>query len=184
MINRIEELMRGSCIEYQEENPLSKDYCKWFKDIVWGISSDDETQRDILQVGKYGRKIIDISSARGIEITEDILLDYGFLHHKNSENITTYYRDDIGFISLAVYGLEHIYMKGKSIKYLHNFQRVFLDYTGKLLYPKKSDPPKDGPKLSFQLIKPQSGKEILDGIDKLTNMSLLDRMPGPEDFKF
>jgi hypothetical protein len=160
----VNELMRGSWIEYKEERQLHRDYGKWFKDLVWGFSTDDE-QRDVVEVGKFGvRGYLAIDCIRGIDITEDMLLDYGFLLITGLKNIVTYYRDDFGHVKLDTYGLQHIYGKGKPIKYWHNFQRIFYDYTGKILVPKTTKEPvkeRELTRTEKQILHPKSNEEII-----------------------
>lgn len=168
---KVEELMRGVWVEYQEERTFHKDYGKWFKDIVWGYSTDEE-QRDLVEIGKFGvRGYVNIDCLRGIEITEDMLLDYGFIQVVGLKNIVTYYRDDFGHVKLDTYGIEHIYMRGKNIKWFHNFQRVFYDYTGKTLQPKQTKEPvkeRELPKI-IQLLKPKTADELLVQIQDAYN---------------
>ena len=167
----IQEFMRGSVIEYQQKNPLQPNYLKYFRDIVWGTTTDDNAN-DILEIGKFGCKgYIDLSDVCGVEITDSIIKDYGFVLIENLSDAITFYRDDFGYIKLDTYGIEHVYMKGKCIKYLHNFQRVFLDYTGKMLYPKPSSLPKK--EFKSLIIKPKEydADTLLKNIKELQSIS-------------
>ena len=169
---RVEELMRGSIIEYKEERPLHKGYGKWFRDLCWGITGGDDG-RDYVEIGQFGSQgYIDLSCIKGIDITEDLMLEYGFLITKNLDNHLMLFRDDFGYVKFATYGIEHIYMAGKAIKYLHNFQRIFLDYTGRTLHPKQSKPPKEPPKFSVEIKKQKSGEELLHELKDLQSRSI------------
>lgn len=178
----IEEFMRGSVVEFQQTNPREPKYLSWFKDIVWGTTTDDDS-RDYLQIGKFGcRGYVPLHSIQGVEITEKIIEDYGFLNIKKSQDCITYYRDDFGYVKLDTYGIEHVYMKGKCIKYLHNFQRIFLDYTGRLLYPKPSQPPKQDFKAT--LIKIDTTDEMLQRISEAKKINTVDIASVSFELKF
>lgn len=167
---RIEELMRGSIIEYQC-NKQSKDYGRWFKDIVWGISSDEDG-RDFVEIGMNGLKgWISISNIKGIELTEDILFDYGFLLVNNLNSLVTFYRDDCGYVKLDTYGIQPLFREGEPIRYLHNFQRIFFDTHNKLLVPRVSEMPKVDVESKLKITKPKSAQELLDEIKILKNIS-------------
>jgi hypothetical protein len=162
--------MRGSLIEYKEERRFNTGYGKWFKDIVWSCTTDED-ERDIVEIGQFGcQGYVDLDTIRGIEVTEVMMVDYGFLITKNMDNHLMLYRDDFGYVRFSTYGIEHVYMFGKPIKYLHNFQRIFLDYTGKLLHPKLSSKPKEEPILSFQ--KKKTGDEILAELKDLSERTI------------
>lgn len=164
---KVEELMRGSIIEYREERQLNKGYGKWFVDIVWGFSTDDDS-RDVVEIGVNGSKgFIDISCISGVELNEDVLLDYGFINVHNSSDSISYYREDIGYVKLSTYGIEHVFMLGKSIKFLHNFQRVFFDYKGYKLQPRVTAFPKANPKYSFEIVKPITAEEMIKNIEAM-----------------
>jgi len=186
----IEEFMRGSLIQYQEESAIKGTLAKWYTEVVWGTSTDNDG-RDIVEIGKYGcNGYLDLSVIRGIDLTEEILLDYGFLQVNKQSSLITFYRDDIGYLKLSVYGVECLFTGGKPIKYLHSFQRVFFDYTGKRLSPKTSEPPKVEKKLSFEFHEKKTGDQILKEIAEIetkysaagnVNFELDDEMQLPED---
>lgn len=183
MAHKIQEFMRGSVIEFQQNNSLKPNYGKWITDIVWGVTTD-ENERDVLEVGQFGRLgYIDLLDVRGKELTESILIDYGFIFISNGSNISTYYRDDFGYIKLDTYGVEHVYMKGKPIKYLHNFQRIFFDYKGYILYPKISSAPKQEFRSKYVATKQYSADEILSNISSIRHMTDPDKDNKFSDFK-
>lgn len=165
---KIEELTRGSIIEYVQSNPLRPHYMSTVRDFVWGITSD-ENAIDVVELGKFGRNgYIELRDVLGVEITETVLsVGYGFLHINNMQDCITYYRDDFGYIKLDTYGVQHIYIGGKPIKYIHNLQRIFLDYTGKKLEYKKSDLPKKEFRSAIYQEKELSPEEALKKIDSL-----------------
>lgn len=183
MRHKIEEFMRGSVIEFQQNNQLKPNYGKWLTDIVWGTTTD-ENERDVLEVGKFGsRGYIDICDVKGKELTESILLDYGFIHINNGSDVSTYFRDDFGYIKLDTYGVEHVYMKGKPIKYLHNFQRIFFDYKGYALFPKVSLPPQQEFRSKYVKQKNPTADEILSTIASIQHMTDPDRDNKFDDFQ-
>ena len=166
---RIEEFMRGSIVQYKEESPLRGKFCAWYRDIVWGTSTDSDG-RDIVEIGKHGcNGYLPLESISGIELTEDVLLDYGFLQVNKQQSLATYYRDDIGYLKLSVYGVENLFSGGKPCRYIHQFQRVFFDFTHKILNPKISEPPVIEKKASFQLFELKSGEQMLKEIADLEN---------------
>lgn len=177
--------MRGSVIEYVQTSQLLPGYMKTIRDIVWGTTTDNDS-RDILEIGKFGcNGYIPLSAVEGVELTESILIDYGFIRINEVSDCITYFRDDFGYAKLDTYGIEHVYMKGKCIKYLHNFQRVFLDYTGHILYPKVSEKPKQEWKSSYVKTKEISADEILKGIEEIKNVgAIIDSSSINIDFKF
>jgi hypothetical protein len=163
----IQEFMRGSIVEWRQISPIKGGYLKWHKDIVWGITTDNN-ERDALEIGKFGcHGLVDLQDIRGVEITEVILDDYGFIRVETKSDLVTYYRDDFGYVKLDVYGLEHVYMKGKCIQYLHNFQRIFFDYTGRTLVPKISERPKSEFKSKYVKQYPLTASEMLKSIEEL-----------------
>lgn len=170
--------MRGSVIEYRQTNPLKPGYLSFIQEIVWGTTSDDDG-RDMLEIGKFGCKgYVYLDDISGVEINDKILEDYGFIRINNMSNLITYYRDDFGYVKLDAYGVEHVYMKGKCIKYLHSFQRVFFDYTGKILFPHKSEQPKKEFKSAFEKEKTVTAEDVLENIEKLKSIALGDNAPG------
>jgi hypothetical protein len=174
-MHRIEEFMRGCIIEYQQTNQLKPNYLRWIETIVWGTTTDDNG-RDIIEIGKFGSEgYIDLADVKGIEVTETILVKYGFILMENMSNISTYYRDDFGFVKLDTYGIEHIFMKGKPIKYLHSFQRVFFDYTQKQLRPKPSERPPVEFESKFFPKKKISTDEMMKGIEHMKSIGIVDK---------
>lgn len=170
---KVEDLIRGAIIEYQDDRQFidgkpNKEFGKWFMDIIWGYTTDND-QRDMVEVGKFGvRGYIDLSCIRGLDITEDMLLDYGFQMVTGLKNLVTYYRDDVGHFKLTTYGIEHIYMNGKVLRYWHDFQRVFYDYTGKQLHPKVSELPKKEIEFQSQYfpVKPKTDEDIVRAMER------------------
>lgn len=164
---KIESLMRGAIIEYQEYRTSYEGFGKWFKDIVWGTSTDDDS-RDVVQLGLHGcNGWIELDHIVGVDITEDILLDYGFIQIHGSSDSISYFRDDFGYVKLDVYGIQPIYMYGKTIRYLHDFQRIFLDYKGKKLIARITNNPKEEPKFLFELKKPVTADEMIKQIEEV-----------------
>lgn len=171
MRHKIEEFMRGSVIEYQQKNQLKPGYLKYYKDIVWGTDSDEDG-RDMVSIGRLGcNGVLYVEDIIGVDITEKLMEDYGFINMKNGSDCITYYRDDFGYVKLDTYGLEHVYMKGKPMRYLHDFQRVFFDYKGYILYPKVSDQPKKEFKSTLVVEKKLTADEMLIKIDTLVKRS-------------
>lgn len=171
MGHKIQEFMRGSEIEYQQKNQLQPGYLKYFRDKVWGTDSDEDG-RDIVSIGNIGcRGYLYVEDIIGIEITETMVKDYGFLRIENISDCITYFRDDFGYIKLDTYGIEHVYMKGKPIRYLHDFQRIFYDYKGYILYPKKSDMPRKEFKSALVVEKKLTADEMLQKIENLNNLT-------------
>lgn len=171
MGHSIQEFMQGSVIEYQQKNPLKPGYLKYFKDIVWGTTTDEDSN-DLLEIGKFGcNGYLYLTDVIGVDITEVLLIDYGFLRIEKISDCITYYRDDFGYVKLDTYGIEHVYMKGKPIRYLHDFQRVFFDYKGYILYPKISQLPKQEFKSKLVVTKELTHDEMLDKIKDLTKIS-------------
>ncbi len=172
MIHKIEEFIRGSVIEYQQQNQLKAGYLKYYQDIVWGTDSDEDG-RDIVSIGKFGcNGILYMNEIIGVDITEKLLIDYGFLNVTgNKTDCITYYRDDFGHVKLDTYGIEHLYMKGKPLRYLHDFQRVFFDYKGYILYPKISDMPRKEFESKLVITKKHTADEMLTVIKGLEKIS-------------
>lgn len=183
MTHKIEEFMRGGIIEYQQVNPRLDNYLSWIRDIVWGTTTDDNSV-DHVEVGKFGCKgYMPLTIIQGVEITDKIIEEYGFLRITGTQDYTTYYRDDFGHIKLDTYGVEHVYMKGKCIKYLHNFQRIFFDYKGYILYPKVSQLPKQEWKSKLVVTKEHTADEMLKTIEDIKKIQSVDLKSINFDFK-
>lgn len=141
MRHSVYEFFKGCTIDFRQLNPRLPNYGKFIRSTVYGVSTD-ENGVDVLEIGKHGEYgYVDVSDVSGVEITEKIIEKLGFIRTSINQDCITYYREDLGYIKLSTYGVEHLYWKGGSIKYLHTLERVVFDFKGvKLKYIKSSLP--------------------------------------------
>lgn len=166
---KLEELRRGSTIEYQITDRKQKNYLSFVKDTVYGVTTDDNGI-DYVEVGKSGRtKFIELSDVKPIEVTDKTLEELGFIKISNNVDCITFYRDDIGYLKLGTYGVESMLKPGLNMRYLHRFENCFYETNNYTLRYRESKQPEKKKKFTFELHKSLSPDEALNEIKKMKN---------------